>query len=378
MERSAAFLCIRNVLASCGILIACSAVIGSSAFGQNNPAPSPSDAYKASINENTVTILGADLTGAYIKVVDDIAKAVNDGQKLRILPVVGEGGSQNIRDILFLKGIDAGVVMSNSFDVYKKEPMFEDLPNRLLYIARLYDEEVHVVGSRDINSLFDLNNKKVGLHGGAIVSGKLLLDKLGIKPSEISQVNFFQGLEKVKSGEIAAIVRATASPMEDFEKSFDPNFHKLVPVAFDTRLIESFLPSKLTPAQYPKALADGQPIETVAIGVVLAAYALKPGTDRYRRVEQFVNAFFSNVDKILKAPKRHPKWDEVNLAATLPGWKRFPAAEAWLQRNKMTAVRDDGELQKSFTAFLKTRGLAGGKKEELFKEFQKWQQSGGR
>lgn len=340
-------------------------------------APSAAEAFKEQINENTVSILGADLTGAYIKIVDDIMKTVNDGQKLRVLPIVGEGGSQNIRDILYLKGVDAGIVMSNSFDVYRKEPLFEDLPNRLLYIARLYEEEVHIISSPDINSMADLAGKKVGFHGGAYVSGKLLFEKLAVKPSEALQVNFFQGLDKIKTGEIAAIVRATASPMEDFEASFDPKFHKLLPVPFETRLVDSFLPSKLTAKQYPKIIPEGETIDTAAIGVVLAAYAWKPGTDRYRRLEMFVNAFFSSIDELLKNPKRHPKWDEVNLAATLPGWKRFPAAEEWLKRNRPGGLKPDGELEKSFTTFLQQRGVPG-KQEELFLEFQRWRQSGGR
>ncbi|WP_210191598.1 TAXI family TRAP transporter solute-binding subunit [Rhodomicrobium vannielii] len=343
------------------------------------PKANAIDAYRNQLNENVVSVLGADLTGGYIKIVEDIAKAVNDGQKLRVLPIVGEGGSQNIRDILYLKGVDAGIVMSNSFDVYKKEALFEDLPNRLLYIARLYEEEVHIIASKDINKIEDLANKKVAFHGGAIVSGKLLFDKLGVKPSEISQVNFFQGLEKIKTGELSAIVRATASPMEQFEASFDPNFHKLITVPFDTRLIDSFLPSKLTSKQYPKILGEGESIDTPAIGVVLAAYAWKPGTDRYRRLELFINAFFSNIDKIIKNPKRHPKWDDVNLAATLPGWKRFPAAEAWLKRNRPATTADPkSDLQRNFTSYLEKRGVRDAQQDELFLEFQKWRQSGGR
>ncbi len=334
--------------------------------------------YREIINNNTITILGASLSGSYIKIVDDIAKAVNNGNKLRVLPVIGEGGSQNIRDLLYLKGVDAGIVMSTSLDTYNGQPLFKHLPLRLQYIARLYEEEFHIVASPDIESISDLAGKKVGFHGGAYVSGRELLAKLGVKPAEEIQINFFKGLEKIKSGEISAIVRATASPMKDFEAYFDPQFHKLIPVPFEEPLFESHLPAKLTHKQYPKVIPEGQPIDTAAIGVVLATYAWKPGTDRYRRVAQFTEAFFSNIDKLLANPKRHPKWDDVNLAAELPGWERFPAAEEWLKTHPRSTTKVTGVTHKNVSSALGSQGLEALNEEQrkqLFKEFQKWRKA---
>jgi TRAP-type uncharacterized transport system substrate-binding protein len=308
------------------------------ASAQQQPAAKPAapvsreDQYRSVMNNNTVTVLGASLSGAYIKVVEDIAKAVNDGEKLRVLPIVGDGGSQNIRDLLYLRGVDAGIVMSTSMDGFKGKPLYGNLPARLQYIARLYEEEFHIVGGPAIGSVADLNGKRVGFHGGAFVSGQDLLGKLKIKPSEAVQVEFFKGLDQVKSGEIAAIVRATASPMQDLDGKFDPAVHRFVPIPFPDSLIESYLPGELTHKAYPRAVPEGKNVPTVAIGVVLATYAWQPGTERYRRVARFTDAFFSNIEKIMADKNRHPKWSDVNLAATLPGWKRFPPAQDWLKR----------------------------------------------
>jgi hypothetical protein len=46
-------------------------------------------------------------------------------------------------------------------------------------------------------------------------------------------------------------------------------------------------------------------------------------------VQRFVEAFFPKI-AFFQQPPRHPKWHDVNLAATLPGWTRFEAAQAWL------------------------------------------------
>lgn len=331
--------------------------------------------YRELINVNTITILGASLTGSYIKIVDDIAKAVNDGHRLRVLPIIGEGGSQNIRDIMYLRNVDAGIVMSTSLDLYEKEPLFQNLRNKLQYIAKLYQEEIHIVARPDVESIFDLANQRVAFHGGAYVSGQLLFDKLGVRRAESVKMNFFDGLEKLKTGEIAAIVRATASPMKDFDDSFDPRYHRLVPIEFGGAVAESFAPARLRSEQYPRAIPGGQTVQTVAIGVVLAAYAWRPGTDRYRRVEQFVNAFFSKYDKLLQNPKRHPKWDDVNLAAEMPGWTRFAAAQELLDKNSGAA---SAGLREEFDAFLAAQGATvdtpakKAEKDRLFREFMEW------
>lgn len=296
--------------------------------------------YRSMINHNTITILGASLSGSYIKIVDDIAKAVNDGHKLRVIPIIGEGGSQNIRDILYLNGIDAGIVMSTSREAYKKNPFFSDLKNKLQYIARLYDEEFHIIAYKKINSIQDLKGKIIGFHGGAYISGQLLLEKLNIEPKQSLKINFFQGLEKIKTGEISAIVRATARPMKGFNTSYDPNFHKLLPIPFDVSLSQSYSPAKLTHKDYPNIIKPGEETKTVAIGVILATSAHKPNTDRYRRVSQFTNAFFSNFQNILKDKKRHPKWNDINLAAKISGWKRFEPAQKLIdQMNRKSPLK---------------------------------------
>jgi uncharacterized protein len=324
----------------------------------NLPA-SPETHYRDSMNNNTITILGASLSGAYIKIVEDIAKASSDGDKLRVVPMVGEGGSQNIRDLLYLRGVDAGILMSTSMDVYKGKPLYGNLPARLQYIARLYEEEFHIVGGPAILSVSDLDGKRVGFHGGAFVSGQELFAKLKVKPGQAVQVDFFKGLEQVKTGEIAAIVRATASPMQDLDAQFDPAVHRLVSIPFPENLIESYLPGQLTHKNYPRIVAEGQSVQTVAIGVVLATCAWKPGSERYRRVARFVDAFFSSMDKLLAEKSRHPKWDDVNLAAKLPGWQRFPAAEEWLKKNGHTLPSSAAAVNADLSSFMKKQSDTG-------------------
>ena len=59
--------------------------------------------------------------------------------------------------------------------------------------------------------------------------------------------------------------------------------------------------------------------------------------------------FFTKFNEFQKPP-RHPKWREVNLAAQVPGWKRFDAAEEWLARNR--AQQQAVGSQQDFDRFL--------------------------
>ena len=67
----------------------------------------------------------------------------------------------------------------------------------------------------------------------------------------------------------------------------------------------------------------------------LVAFNWAPQTHRYERVARFVDTLFSRVEK-LQAPGFDPKWKSINLAATVPGLDRFPAAQDWLDRKAQT------------------------------------------
>jgi hypothetical protein len=107
-----------------------------------------------------------------------------------------------------------------------------------------------------------------------------------------------------------------------------------VPIPYPTQLIGDYLPTTLTHDDYPELVPTGQAVDTVAVGAVMIAYNWsKTNVDRYRRVQKFVEAFFPKISEFQKPP-RHVKWREVNLAATLPGWTRFEAAQAWLDNQR--------------------------------------------
>ena len=196
--------------------------------------------------------------------------------------------------------------------------------------------------------------------------------------------------EKLKKGEIDAMIAVQAK--SKFTTTIkDPDLH-LVPVDYAKSLQPDYLPAVLTSDDYPNLIEPGGRIDTIAAPAVLAAYNWAPNTERYRKLERFVDAFFGNIP-VLQKPPFHPKWKEVALHAPLPGWSRFRAAQEWLDRKYSVGMASSksvgmasSDVRRMFEQFLsenQTRSFAPARPEDremLFRQFLEWQkkQPGGR
>ncbi|WP_216072846.1 hypothetical protein, partial [Acinetobacter baumannii] len=64
-------------------------------------------------NANTVAIISGNLNATYLSIAYDLSAVLDDGDVFRVLPVVGKGGGQNIKDVRFMKGVDLGITQLN-------------------------------------------------------------------------------------------------------------------------------------------------------------------------------------------------------------------------------------------------------------------------
>jgi TRAP transporter TAXI family solute receptor len=293
------------------------------------------DSLRERLNQNTVTVVSGNPNGTYLSFAYDLSAVLDDGDNLRVLPVIGKGGYQNVKDILHLRGIDLGLTQSNIMTYLKRTgELGSGIDSRMAYVARLYNEEMHILAGPGIESISDLSGKKVNFSdagSGTQFSTRLIFDALGVKAQEIN-VGQADGYVMVKSGQIAATVLIAGKPSGAFKNfKLEPGM-KLLSVPFKDVLQDDYLPAELSHADYPNLIAKDQKVETIAVGAILAVYNWPRDTDRYRRVAKFVDAFFTRIEDFRKPP-RHPKWSETNLAGVVKGWKRFSAAEEWLERN---------------------------------------------
>ncbi len=318
-----------------------------------------SAATKQALNANTVTLISGTIGGTYVQFGADLASVLDDGNNLRVLPIVGRGSVQSVADILFLQGVDLGIVRSDTLD--------------FTYVTKLYNEEMHVVASKSIRNLRDLDGKTVSVdlpNGGTFVTALTVFERLGMKP-KVVYIEQRIALEKLKAGEIDAVIVCGGKPYKSVSSFKDDRFH-LVTVDYEKPLQGDYLPARLSAKDYPNLISDQEQVDTIAVPAVLAAYNWAPNTDRYRKLSQFVDAFFTKFP-IFQNPPFHPKWKEVSLSAPLADWQRFPAAQLWLDQHGIQPVARD-----KFEEFLR-QTPAGAKvqsdteKEALFKQFQAWE-----
>ncbi|HEY0524787.1 MAG TPA: TAXI family TRAP transporter solute-binding subunit, partial [Stellaceae bacterium] len=265
-------------------------------------AAAPIDTLRARANAGTVAVVSGGVDGTYVRIAADLAAVLDNGDTLRVLPVIGKGSVQNVTDIVFLRGIDIGIVQSDVLTYAKRERLFPGVEKSIQYIAKLYDEELHVLAGGNISKIEDLAGKKVNIDlrgSGTAMTASLVFERLGIA---IEQTNDDQALalEKLKNGQIAALAYVTGRPARLFRDVGGADGLHFLSVPMNPALLETYLPSQLTHEDYPLIVADGAPVETVAVGAVMAVYNWAPESDRYRKVARFVDAFFGNFSAFLQ------------------------------------------------------------------------------
>jgi hypothetical protein len=324
------------------------------------------------VNSWTVGVAGGFFEGTFIRFAVELAKALDDGDNLRILPIVSYGGNENINDLLYLKGIDIAITYTDTFELYKKSGQVRNIEQRINYISELLVGELYIFGRPEIRSLKDLEGKKVSLGtkgASATTTGPIVFERLGIRP-EFVHINNTIALEKMKTGEIDAIVSTGGKPNDLFVKlKPEPGFH-FIPVEYGPVFSDYYLPCPLSHADYAHLIPEGQAVDTLCMSAVLAVYNFPKGTDQARRLERFIRYYFERFDK-LKQPSFHPKWRDVNLAAKVPGWNRY-----WLAADKLAAMEKAASLSDKSAAKPVRSGEAIGTKsfdqEALFKDFLIW------
>src|ERR1700686_2240272 len=286
------------------------------------------------VNAGTVGLAGGLLEGAPIHFATDIARVVNDSGVIHILPIVTRGPTENVNDLLYLRGIDAAIINSDSLEEYKSQ--VPQIQQRITYLLSLFPSELHIFVRPEIHSLQDLAGKKVNFNTqgtAAAYSGPLIFSRLGVDVEKMF-IPHPVALEQMRRGEIASVVFVTSKPVDAFVKGKWEEGFKFLPVEYGPKFEDYYLPTYLEPTDYPN-LVKGERIATIAVPTILASFNWHPGSPGYLRVARFVDELFSRTDK-LQAPGFDPKWKNVNLATRVPGLERFQPAQEWLDRASPT------------------------------------------
>jgi len=361
----------------------------------NNPQ-AKYQAAKEQANASSVTIISSSVSSTYTRFAQDMQNVLDDRgvDGLRVLPLLGSGGGQNIQDMLFLKGIDMGITDAAYLQYYKdKDPvLYGSIESRINYICKLLNAEFHLLTRQGIQSYEDLRGKKVNFwkrESITSLAAETIFNALGIDVEPVYLDNA-AAIEKLRSGEIDGVARMSGAPHNDYNTVKPEDGFHLLPL--DTtrlsdpqtaKLTSVYLPAELTSKQYPQLIPAGKSVPTMATIIVLAVYNWPEKSERYVKLEKFVQRFFDSIADF-RNPARHPKWTSVNLAASVSGWQRFKPAQDWLDQNVQTSQSSDDstDLRVAFDAFMRDYALktslgprSEADRERMFKEFSKWWQT---
>jgi len=313
--------------------------------------------------------------GTFLPFAAEIARNLNQGNDLRILPMVTPGATDNVRDLLYLRGVDIAITHTDVFDHFRTVEKISNIERHVNFVSGLYVSEIHLVVRPEIKTVQDLAGKKVGFHlagSGSTTTGPIVFQKLGVKVEPVYVSNAI-ALEKMKTGELAAIIHNGGKPnglIRNFKN--DGNF-RLMEIPFD-KFDEFYVPSVISGDDYPNFLKKGEKVETIAVPAVLAVYNWPRSSDRFRRVSRFIDAMFDRFENF-KGPGYNPLWKDINLAAQVPGWSRYWVAEEKLKAvQAKTAAAPEAAVDVQLARQQAARAAPGdaATQEKLFQQFLEW------
>src|SRR5437899_9783498 len=248
---------------------------------------------KEKMNAWTVGLAGGLLEGAPIRLAAEIARVVDDGPNMHVLPIVTRGATENLNSLLYLRGVDTAIINSDALEEYKIQ--VPDIHRRITYLLNLFPSELHIFVRPEIESLQDLDGQKVNFNTqgtAAAYSGPLIFSRLGIN-AEKTFIPHQVALEQMRKGEMAAVVFITSKPVDAFVKGrWEPGF-KFLPVKYESKFEDYYLPAVLEAAEYPGLLKQGERVSTIAVTTVLVAFNCQHQTNRYEHVARFGDILFT-------------------------------------------------------------------------------------
>ena len=324
--------------------------------------PSSHEQIRQRVNDSVLFLMGGQPGATFSQLAHDISVVVEDGNNLRVLPVVGGAAVQNVEDVLYLRSIDMALTTQEAMNYLKGTGgLGPHLEQQLTYIATLFPNPLQILARGDAKSITDLNGRKVNFNNKGSATAQFvpkIFKTLGV---DVQEFYMTQGdaMEKLRRGEIDATICSCPTPVPAFANVKPEWGLRFVTVPYDKSIQAAYPPASISKEDYP-ALVDKE-VETIAAVTVLVSYNWPKDSARYKRTEKFVNAFFSKFDEFHKPP-RHPLWKVVNLGASIPGWTRFPAAEEWLKNYHAGQAKSQENDLKELTS----------EEMEMFRQYMIW------
>lgn len=220
--------------------------------------------------------------GEYYSVAKDLEKfALTKNLDLDLIPT--RGALDNIDTVFRHETIPLGVTQSdllaflNTFA--NKDEMARLTAESIRAVLPLYDEEIHLITRKDINSASELTGKRVSIGesgSGTSTTASTLIYHLDIQPKAIQALDIKRSIDALRKQEIDGFFYVVGVPAKVLEEQILPedNF-QVLPLALPTQPNDEFLAKIYANAVLPANTYSWQtePVNTLKVKSYLFTFA---------------------------------------------------------------------------------------------------------
>ncbi len=298
------------------------------AFASTLPGIVPACA-QTSVAQGQVTIFTDGLAhpnGRISRALMELSLAFDEGNKLRLLPIMAHGGEGNVRDLLRFRGVDMAVMNNDVFAAPGVDKNYPEARRKLRLVTRLYTQKVFLLAQPDITDVQQLAGKKiliVGPESAARLTAATIFSLLKIK-AEFVPAPSTGRIEQLP--DVQAIFF-----LEEDARRLSPEVVRsagFVPLGIPAQgpLAAVYRPAIILAQEAAPYSGQEDGVNTVSVDTILAAFDWQPTHGRYADVTAFIDGLFAAISK-LRREQPGSIWGQTDPRADVLGWKRFSYAD---------------------------------------------------
>lgn len=250
---------------------------------------------------------------------------------INVTVATSKGSVENVFAVYQRPATQLGIVQSDVLAFVARvetDPVLKQIAKKIKMVFPLYNEEIHILGRKDIADFDGLAGKRVavGREGsGTYLTARLLFKVAEVEPRQMLYIDTDEALAELKAGRIDAMFYVAGVPVKLFTEGVTAADNlALIPVT--NKSITEFYPAVEIPAN-TYGWQPG-PLPTVAVKAVLVSFD-------FRRMDcdnvgRFAQLLASNMGWLTE--HGHPKWKSVQLNYPLKGWEQYDCVRKYVGR----------------------------------------------